>query len=381
MPHRPPAASPPAARPALLLAAAALAAGPAAAQGPPPVVVNNAFFETVDAVDLAAERPGMLRAVPFREGDRVEVDEVVAELWDEVPRAQLATYQLQAEDKISELYAFEAARVAEAELKGLLDANRKKEGVVVESEIERARLSLKQAKAQVLKARQERELAKLRAAELRAELQSYAVSAPFPGVVQRVQHLPGESVRQGDPILHLVNTDRLRVVANVPLEQVLLLRVGDLATGTINVGDVPLPAPIPPFAGRVTFIDPTEQERTTAPTVRVFVEVPNPAGVYRAGMQATLQVRPGTAVPEGAGDAAESLIDGAANLTGGTAGDLIGDLVPPRAAGGATERTSRFRPTVEPAGAIPAGGGVGRDGAERDEIPRTRRYADEPSRR
>ena len=227
---------PPAARfcralPLAAVAAAVLAAaGPAAGQGPPPVVVPLASFETVDDVDLAAERPGMLRSVPYREGDRVEVDQVVAELWDEVPRAQLATLELQAEDRVSELYAVEAARVAQAELRSLTDANEKKEAVVPAADIERARLSVKQAKAQILKARQERELAKLRAAELRAELQSYVVAAPFSGVVQRVQHFPGESVRQGDPILHLVNTDRLRVVADVPLDQVISLRVGDLAT-------------------------------------------------------------------------------------------------------------------------------------------------------
>ena len=365
-------ARPPLAAPAFALAAcAALAAAPALAQGPPPVTVNDAFFETVDAVDLAAERPGMLRSVPFREGDRVEVDEIVAELWDEVPRAQLATLELQATDRVSELYAVEAARVAQAELQGLLDANDRKEGVVVAADLERARLSLKQAKAQILKARQERELAKLRAEELRAELQSFVVAAPFPGIVQRVMHLPGESVRQGDPVLHLVNTDRLRVVANVPLEQVLLLRKGDLATAQpvmpTGIEGAPAPLPVPPVAGRVTFIDPTESLRNDTNAVRVFVEVENPAGLYRAGMRASLQIRPGTAPPPGTGDAARFLTDEGADLLEGLVPGGDAAAGPPSAAdpGGDRTRTARFRPGVPAAD----------DDETRAAVPRTRSYA------
>ena len=359
----------PARPPAVPLAALLLAAAvgvPATAQDVPPVVVGNAFFETVDAVDLAAERPGMLRSVPFREGDRVEVDEVVAELWDEVPRAQLATLELQAEDTISEEYALKAAQVAQAELRSLTNANARKSGVVPAADLDRARLSLAQAKAQILKARQERELAKLRAAELRAELQSFVIAAPFSGVVQRVQHLPGESVRQGDPILHLVNTDRLRVVANVPMEQVLLIRVGDLATAQPVSADPqtgPVPLPLPPAAGRVTFVDPTEILRDGQSRVRVFVEIPNPAGVYRAGLSALVTVRPGTAALPDAGGAATDAAE-----TADLGGDLLGDLVPPAGerSAASSERTARFRPG-------------GHESADRADVPRTRRYAADPA--
>ena len=346
MPARPAAAT------LLLAAVAALSSGPSCfAQGPPPVTVPNAFFETVDQVDLAAERPGMLRSVPFREGDSVATDEVVADLWDEVPRAQLATLELQAEDTISEQYAVEAARVAQAELRGITNANRQKSGVFPAADVERARLSLKQAKAQILKARQERELAKLRADELRAELQSYSIAAPFPGVVQRVLHLPGESVRQGDPVLRLVNTDRLRVVANVPLEEVLLLRKGDLANAqpvSQSSAGGPAPLPVPPVVGRVTFIDPTESIRNETNAVRVFVEVENPAGLYRAGMRASLQIRPGTAPPPGAGDAADFLDDDSAPLRQSDA-----------AGGAETTRTTRYNLS------------------EPGTVPRTRRFGED----
>ena len=79
-------------------------------------------------------------------------------------------------------------------------------------------------------------------------------------------------------------------------------------------------APLPPIAGRITYIDPTETARDGNQTVRVFAEVANPLGAYRAGLKATLQLRPGTAppVPDAAGD---FLMDEGA--------DLLGDLLPP----------------------------------------------------
>ena len=324
--------------------AAVVAAGvlvpAAAAQTPPPVTVGQASVETIEEVDLAAERPGVLRAVPFREGDRVETDAVVAELWDEVPRAQIRTLDVQAEDTISEEYALKAAQVARAELRSILNANNDKAGVVPAADVERAKLSFEQARAQIEKARLDREIAGLRAEELRAELQSYSVAAPFEGVVQRVLKLPGAAVRQGEPILRLVNPDRLRVVAQVPLEQVVTIRVGDLATGVVMFGSPSVPAPVPPLAGKVTFIDPISAEGEKG-RVRVFVEVPNPTGLLRAGMQAAVTIQPGTAPvpPVDPGQAPEA------------AGDLLGDAA--ANAGLPARRTARFRP---PAAADAAAG-------------------------
>ena len=120
----------------------------------------------------------------------------------------------------------------------------------------------------------------------------------------------------------------------------------------------------------MTFIDPTETRRDDRSQVRVFVEVPNPGGVYRAGLSASVKIRPGTAPPADAGD----LIDAATEAVPDAAGDLLGDLVPvfPQAgpAGSARERTA-FRP----------GPRDDADAAERADVPRTRRYADDPSRR
>ena len=285
----------------LLLQPAVPAADPAPPDSPDDptaaVRVDGAFFETIDEVRLAAERPGVLKEVAVREGDRVARDAVVARLWDDVPRAQLATAELQAADTISEEYARKAAAVSEAELESSRAANRRVANVIPAAEINRARLSLEQARAQVQKARQDRLVAESQAKELRVTLRTYLTVAPFPGVVQRVLKRAGEAVGQGDPILQLVNTDRLRVVANVPFRDAVRLRSGDRVEGrTVGSDGVPLPG-VPPFVGRITFVDTASVDRTGSSNTRVYVEVDNADGRYLAGMRADAALYPGTAPP------------------------------------------------------------------------------------
>ena len=254
------------------------------------------FLSTIDEVDLAAERPGVLRTLSVREGTRVVRDQVVGELADEVVRAKLATARLQAADDISERYALRAAEVSKADWQRMVAANERVAGVVVAADVERARLSYEQAKAQIEKSRQERELAASQVKELEADLQSYLIAAPFDGVVQRVHRRAGSAVQQGAPVVRLINTDTLRVEAFVPFAATLRLDVGDRAEGQAIVpGSSEETLSALNFEGRVTFIDQAEAQRTNNPTVRVFVEVDNADGRFRAGMQANVTAFPDTA--------------------------------------------------------------------------------------
>ena len=289
---------------ALSLPAAAPAQVAASFQDAPPVpgggragVAVTGFLETIDEVDLAAERPGVLGTLTVTEGTRVDADQIVAELKDEQIRARLATARLQADDDISERYARRAADVAEADWRSMERANRRLPGAVVKPDVERARLSYEQAKAQIEKAKLDRELAGLQVAELEAELRTYAIAAPFAGVVQRVLKRPGEAVQQSEPVVRLVSTDRLRVNAFVPLADALKLSVGDEAEGRAVLPDLaasdPAPEPVR-FAGRVSFIDPSSQ-RTGDQRVRVYIEVDNRDGRLRGGLNAVVTAYPGTA--------------------------------------------------------------------------------------
>ena len=291
------------ARPPLAVALLLTVAGPLSAQAPadpPPVRTNGVAIEgyltTIDEVNLAAERPGILHVLNVEEGSRVEADEVVAELADDLIRAKLATARRQAEDTISEEYAVRAAAVSRADWERMVRANRQVDRVIPASEVERAKLSYEQARAQIRKSRFDRELAGLQVDELEAELGTYVVSAPFAGVVQKVLARPGEAVQQSEPIVRLINTDRLRVEAFVPVSEVLRLRVGDEAEGVVVLpGADGAPPESLRFAGRVSFIDPSEAQQTGDPKVRVYVEVDNSDGRFRGGLRANVTAFPGTA--------------------------------------------------------------------------------------
>ena len=267
-----------------------------APDAPGEAVRMTGFLSTIDEVDLAAERPGVLRTLTVREGTRVEQDEIVGRLADEVVRAKLATAELQASDDVSERYAMRAAAVAKADLDRMTAANDRVRGVVVAADVERARLSWEQAKAQIEKARLDRNLAASQVVELQAELQTYLIAAPFPGVVQKVHRRPGSAVQQGTPVVRLINTDRLRVEAFVDFEDTLSLKVGDRAEGRALIpGRAGLNQESLRFDGRVTFIDQAEAMTTQNPTVRVFLELDNSEGRFRAGLRANVIAYPNTA--------------------------------------------------------------------------------------
>ena len=284
---------------ALLTAAVCAAVGPSAA-GPQPaaareearIPVSNAYTQTVDTVDLAAERPGLLVFVEPREGDTVREGQTVAKLRDDIPRAQLASARRQAEETITVEYAKKAADVARSEYEGILRANERKEGVIPFSEQERSRLSVEQSLAQIARSEFEREVAGLRAAEVEAELEGYKIDAPHDGVVTRVLRRTGSVVQQGEPILQVVDTRRMRVEGRLSLANSFRVSAGDPVEFRVVVEDADLPIEQETFTGRVQFVDPTESTRMRN-EVRVLAEVPNEDGRLRAGLKVDMVVLPG----------------------------------------------------------------------------------------
>ena len=282
----------PAARPPLAAALCALLPPAALAQETAErIPVSNAYTQTVDAVDLAAERPGLLVFVEPREGDTVTEGQVVAKLRDDIPRAQLASARRQAEETITVEYARKASEVARSEYEGILRANERKPGVIPFSEQERSRLSVEQSLAQIARSEFEREVAALRAAEVEAELPSYEVVAPHDGVVTRVLRRDGAVVQQGEPILQVVDTRRMRVEGELALADSFRVEAGDPVEFRVVVKDADLPIERETFTGRVQFVDPTASS-VLRNRVRVLAEVSNEEGRLRAGLTVDMVVLP-----------------------------------------------------------------------------------------
>ena len=283
--ERRPAASvrPPAAQPAEQPVASA-----ARADGS--ILVDRGQIMLIDQRTLASDVPGILAEVPFREGDEVPARVMVARLRDDVPAAAYKTTQKLATSDIEERYAEAAFHVAEATVDAAEAANNLVSSAVPLIEVKRLELDAERANLQIDKAVHDREVADLRAGEAKAQLDTYTITAPFEGVITRVHKQVGEAIRQGDPIIELVSTKRVKVEGYVPVGDFWTIQRGNLVRVWIELPGVRHPIEDRVFEGRLIFVDRTVHPVTRM--VRVWAEVDNPDDLLRGGLPAQMTIHP-----------------------------------------------------------------------------------------
>jgi cobalt-zinc-cadmium efflux system membrane fusion protein len=93
----------------------------------------------------------------------------------------------------------------------------------------------------------------------------YIVTSPIDGTVVAQQVVLGQGVAPGNELFEVVDTSRVWVFANLPIEQARRFKVGDQGT-IVPKGGEPLVAPL-------TYLAPVADERTR--TIRIRFEVAN----------------------------------------------------------------------------------------------------------
>ena len=112
--------------------------------------------------------------------------------------------------------------------------------------------------------------------------QGYArLTAPFGGVVTARPVAPGTLVQPGTVVLKVAEVDRVRVQANVAVEDMANIRVGSPVTVTVQGGGRAI-------AARVTSVFPAASGLTRTATVETVV--PNPARRLLPGAFVTMQI-------------------------------------------------------------------------------------------
>ena len=141
----------------------------------------------------------------------------------------------------------------------------------------------------------------LSAAELRElerggheESHRYTLTSPIAGTVVAQNAVRGQGVAPGNELFEVVDTSRVWVFANLPIEQAHKFKEGD--TGTITPkGGEPITAPL-------TYLAPVADETTR--TIQVRLEAANPRGRLKpreyVDVTLTLPGSPTLAVPESA---------------------------------------------------------------------------------
>jgi RND family efflux transporter MFP subunit len=242
----------------------------------------------LDEAVLAFERPGILGAIEVQEGDLVKSGQFLAKLQDDVAKAALAVAEETAASDIDIRYADAAAKIAEKEVERMVAANRKIPGTVPDLEVDRTRLTAVKTALEVEKAVHTRDLNVLKAKEAAAQLATYRLEAPFDGFVSRVHLTKGASVKQGDPVIRLVSTRKMKVEGEVTVRDAALLRHGAKVSVQPILPEGSGGDGLKSFPGKLVFID--VETTPVLGTVRVWAEVENVDNLLRAGLTATMTI-------------------------------------------------------------------------------------------
>lgn len=247
-------------------------------------------IKAADQVILSANQPGAIKWIP-QEGDLVKVGERLILIDDELALVSLAVAEKQALNQIDIRYSEAASEVARLEYEQSLEVNASLKGSISVTEVRRRKLEFDRSLLQIEQSTHQQQVALLKRDEAAAQLKTFLVVAPFTGVVSRVLKRKGESARQGEPILELVNTRRVRVEGFVQVAERHLIRPGtpvqvDCENGTVTDS--------PHFAtGKIVFVDTVVQPVTRR--FRVWADVDNSDGALISGLTAKMVILPAVA--------------------------------------------------------------------------------------
>ncbi len=291
--------------PRLILAVLLLAA-PAAAQQPtvkPEPVLERCLVSLVEEAKVSAGEAGLLVEVTVKPGDTVTAGQAIAKIDDDQPQMEKRKAQAEyeqafakSESDVDIRYAVAAERVAEAESNKARESHTKVPGSVTEVERERLKLNEQKSELQIEQAQLEQSLSKLAALSKQVEVQTAEINikrrlitSPLDGVVVDVLRHQGEWMQLGEPLAHLVRTDRLRVEGYVDAAKYDPEEIrGRPVTVEVRLANDRRER----FEGKIVFVSPLVE---SGGDYRVFAEVPNRKAasgewLLRAGQTASMTI-------------------------------------------------------------------------------------------
>ena len=252
--------------------------------------VRNARVMLIERVTLASPRAGVLAFVEPREGDPVEARQVVASLDASVAKASLVIARHKASSTVDRRFAKKIIDLSQIEYDKARQANSNivGGGVFTDIDLHRLKLNVDKSTLQLEQAESEAKINSLTVDHLTAELNSYAVVAPFAGRVTKVHRAKGEAVALGDPIVDVVNLNRVRVEGFVGVQDGLRVKPGSSVVVRLDLPDVDLAEERLELNGKLVFVDVGVEPVTGQ--IRVWAEVPNPEGILRAGLPTRMTI-------------------------------------------------------------------------------------------
>ncbi|OYP31162.1 efflux RND transporter periplasmic adaptor subunit [Rhodopirellula sp. MGV] len=187
------------------------------------------FTEPRYDILLAATEIGRLDSVDVEVGDVIEEGQVVAKLEDGLQAEAVATADWRSKMR-GETDAAEAdVKLKELRLQQLRSLE--EQSMARPDELKRAMADWEIAKARQLAAQEQDQLRQLELRRYQLQLERRKIKAPMRGVVAEVFHAPGEYITPADPaVIRLVVNEQLYGVFNIPVEEISMIRQGDIVS-------------------------------------------------------------------------------------------------------------------------------------------------------
>lgn len=266
--------------------------------------IESAVLQLVSEIQLPAAANGPIREVLVREGSLVEKDQLLVTINDEQAQSQLEESLIeldivkqQAKSEVDINFALKSKQVAMADYRRAQQSNRKYAGVVSDREMDRLKLLVEKSDAELEQIRFEKNLlekqVELKMATVkkhRYEVRRHQVRATISGQIVELNKRQGEWVNIADPILKLVQLDKLKVDDFLPAEVATRQLVSSAATFQPD-----LPVGSESISGEVVFVSPTIDPLNSK--VKVRIEFENPGLILRPGMKGVVTIMSATGAP------------------------------------------------------------------------------------
>jgi RND family efflux transporter MFP subunit len=243
----------------------------------------DCMIEPLHTLELRSPVVGLIQELHVQRGLHVKINDPLVTIDSKIENSAVKVAKFKAE-------ATGAMQVAESKLIAAQEKAKRsrqlyEEQFISAQALDEAEAERKLAEAEVKSSRENSELARLEHLQTQEQLNRRILRSPFPGVVMNVFLSPGALVDSSEtkkPILKLVQTDRLKVVAFIPLQ----------FFGKIIPGDNVTIKPEAPLTGEyqasVSTVD--DVIESASGTFGVVVELENQAGHIPAGSRCKIML-------------------------------------------------------------------------------------------
>jgi RND family efflux transporter MFP subunit len=231
---------------------------------------------------VPGQEPGVLVELNAFEGQLVKAGDVLGRIDDTQPKlqGQIAWEEWQAakekaENDVDVEYAKKATELARVELEKSQEINKNRPGTVADIDVRRQLLTWERGQLETKRAQSERKIASFTAEAKKIEIQAAKeavnrrqITSPVDGMVVKVHLHKGEWVQPGEPVVHVVRLDRLKVEGEVDIKQ---YSPSQLMNRPVSV-EAELQGRKVQFQGRITFVRPLLDGRGRTYVIKAEVD-------------------------------------------------------------------------------------------------------------